>query len=190
MTGLVLASTSARRLDLLLRIGVIPDRVAAPNIDETPAKAELPRCYALRMACEKAQAVTRAAGEIVLAGDTTIAIGRRILPPAETEEVQRKLLHLLSGRRHRCLSAVAVIDTSGALKTRMSTTIVSFKSLSKADIEAYIASGEGLGKAGGYAIQGRAEAFVRFLSGSHSGVIGLPLFETRALLLSAGLPLG
>jgi septum formation protein len=190
MTRLVLASTSARRFDLLARIGVVPDRVAAPNIDETPGKGELPRLYAIRMASEKAEAVARADGEIVLAGDTTIALGRRILPPAETEDVQRKLLLLLSGRRHRCYSAVALIASGGALKVRLSTSIVAFKALSTADIDAYVASGEGLGKAGGYAIQGRAEAFVRFLSGSHSGVIGLPLFETRALLLSAGLPLG
>jgi septum formation protein len=190
MTRLVLASTSARRLDLLARIGVAPDRVAAPNIDETPGKGELPRLYALRMAREKVQAVPRTDGEIVLAGDTTIALGRRILPPSETEEVQRNLLTLLSGRRHRCYSAVAVIDANGTMQMRLSTSIVAFKALSTADIDAYVASSEGLGKAGGYAIQGRAEAFVRFLSGSHSGVIGLPLFETRALLLSAGLFLG
>lgn len=190
MTRLVLASTSARRLDLLARVGVVPDRVAAPNIDETPMKAELPRLYALRMASEKAQAVARADDEIILAGDTTIAVGRRILPPADTVEVQRSLLGLLSGRRHRCYSAVAVIDARGQLRTRLSTSIVVFKALSMTDIDAYVASGEGLGKAGGYAIQGRAEAFVRFLSGSHSGVVGLPLFETRALLLSAGLLLG
>jgi septum formation protein len=190
MTRLVLASTSPRRLDLLARIGVVPDRVAAPDIDETPGKGELPRLYALRMACEKAQAVSRHDGEVVLAGDTTIALGRRIIPPAETEDVQRALLNLLSGRRHRCLSAVALIDAAGTLRTRLSTSIVAFKALSMADIEAYVASGEGLGKAGGYAIQGRAEAFVRFLSGSHSGVVGLPLFETRALLAGAGVPLG
>ncbi len=187
MPSLVLASTSARRLDLLARIGVIPDRVAAPDIDETPGKTEQPRLYALRMACEKAQAVARRADEVVLAGDTTIALGRRILPPADSETVQRRLLVLLSGRRHRCYSAVALIDKDGALRTRMSVSTIAFKPLTTGDIDAYIACREGLGKAGGYAIQGHAEAFVRFLSGSHSGVVGLPLFETRNLLLGAGI---
>ncbi|MDO7844136.1 Maf family protein [Sphingomonas immobilis] len=188
--ALVLASSSPRRRDLLARIGVTPARIEAPAIDESPHPRELPRAYALRLAEEKAGAVARAEGEIVIAGDTTIAVGRRILPPAETEDVQRTLLGLLSGRRHRCISAVCVIGTDGKARTRMVDTIVAFKPLSASEIDAYIACGEGLGKAGGYAIQGRAEAFVRFLSGSHSGVIGLPLFETRALLLSAGYPLG
>ncbi len=186
---LVLASSSPRRRDLLARLGVVPTRVASPDIDESPRKAEPPRDYALRLAVEKAQAVNRAPGEIVLAGDTTIALGRRILPPADTEAVQRDLLAKLSGRRHHALSAVCVIDADGKVRTRIADTIVAFKPLSDAEIDAYIACGEGLGKAGGYAIQGRAEAFVRFLSGSHSGVIGLPLFETRALLKTAGVPL-
>ncbi|MGY2733711.1 Maf family protein [Sphingomonas sp. UYP23] len=188
--ALVLASSSPRRRDLLARIGVTPVRIESPDIDETPLTGEAPRVYALRLALAKAQAVGRAADEIVLAGDTTIALGRRILPPAETEDVQRRLLGLLSGRRHHCLSAVCVIAADGTARTRLSDTIVAFKPLSAAEIDAYVASGEGLGKAGGYAIQGRAEAFVRFLSGSHSGVIGLPLFETRALLLASGVALG
>ncbi len=187
---LVLASASPRRRDLLARIGVTPDRVAAPDIDEAPLPGEMPRVYALRLAEAKARAIVRAADEVVLAGDTAIVLGRRILPPAETPEIQRHLLGLLSGRRHHCLTAVCVIDMSGKPRTRLSDTIVAFKPLSAAEIEAYIACGEGLGKAGGYAIQGRAEAFVRFLSGSHSGVIGLPLFETRALLAAAGIALG
>jgi septum formation protein len=186
---LVLASSSPRRRDLLARLGVVPTRVAAPAIDETPRKAEPPRDYALRLAIEKAQAVDRGEGEIVLAGDTCIALGRRILPPADTEAVQRDLLAKLSGRRHHALSAVCVIDTTGKIRTRLADTIVALKPLSPSEIDAYIDCGEGLGKAGGYAIQGRAEAFVRFLSGSHSGVIGLPLFETRALLKTAGIPL-
>ncbi|MET4897220.1 nucleoside triphosphate pyrophosphatase [Sphingomonadaceae bacterium jetA1] len=186
---LVLASSSPRRRDLLARIGVVPDRIAAPDIDETPAPRETPRVYALRLAVEKANAVERAEGEVVIAGDTTIALGRRILPPAETEDVQRKLLRLLSGRRHHALSAVCVVAADGTVRTRIADTIVAFKPLSEEEIDAYIACGEGLGKAGGYAIQGRAEAFVRFLQGSHSGVIGLPLFETRALLKAAGLAL-
>lgn len=187
---LVLASSSARRLDLLARIGVVPDRIASPDIDESPLKGETPRAYALRLAEAKARAVERADDEIVIAGDTAIAVGRRILPPAETDELQRSLLALLSGRRHHCLSAICVIDGKGQARTRLADTIVAFKPLTPAEIDAYVACGEGLGKAGGYAIQGRAESWVRFLNGSHSGVIGLPLFETRALLLTAGLPLG
>ncbi len=186
---LVLASSSPRRRDLLARLGVVPSRVESPDIDESPRKAELPRAYALRLAIEKASAVARAEGEIVLAGDTTIALGSRILPPADTLEIQRDLLDKLSGRRHHCLSAVCVIDPTGKVRTRIADTIVAFKPLSPAEIDDYLACGEGLGKAGGYAIQGRAEAFVRFLSGSHSGVVGLPLFETRALLKTAGVAL-
>jgi septum formation protein len=187
---LVLASTSPRRRDLLARLGVTPDRIVAPDIDETPLAGELPRAYALRLAEAKARAVPHAPGEVILAGDTTIALGRRILPPAENETVQRRLLALLSGRRHHCLSAVCVIDDEGRARTRLADTIVAFKRLSEAEIDRYVACGEGLGKAGGYAIQGRAEAFVRFLSGSHSGVVGLPLFETRALLEASGVLLG
>ncbi len=187
---LVLASTSPRRRDLLARIGVVPDRVAAPDIDENPLKAELPRVYALRLAEAKARAVARADDEIVLAGDTTIALGRRILPPAETETVQRDLLTKLSGRRHHALSAVCLIGLDGRARVRLSDTVVVFKRLSEAEIDRYIACGEGLGKAGGYAIQGRAEAFVRFISGTYSGVVGLPLYDTRALLESAGYDLG
>jgi len=188
--ALILASSSPRRRDLLARLGIEPVRVVSPAIDEAPRPRELPAAYARRLAEEKAQAVPRENNEVVLAGDTTIALGRRILPPAETEAVQRDLLARLSGRRHHCLSAVCVIDAAGTVRTRVSDTIVAFKPLSPAEVDAYVACGEGLGKAGGYAIQGRAEAFVRFLSGSHSGVIGLPLFETRALLKVAGLPLG
>lgn len=188
--SLVLASSSPRRRDLLARIGVTPARIASPDIDETPLQGELPRAYALRLAKAKAAAVERAPGEIVLAGDTTVALGRRILPPAEDEQTQRRLLGLLSGRRHNCISAICLIDRAGAVRTRMVETVVAFKRLSEAEIDAYVASREGLGKAGGYAIQGRAEALIRFVAGSHSGVIGLPLFETRALLLAAGYPLG
>ena len=190
MTRLVLASSSPRRRDLLARIGVVPDRILSPDIDERPLPRELPRGYALRLAEEKARAVTRAPDEAVLAGDTTIALGRRILPPADSEDVQRDLLRALSGRRHHALSAVCAIAPDGTVRTRLADTIVAFKPLSPTEIDAYVACGEGLGKAGGYAIQGRAEAFVRFLAGSHSGVIGLPLFETRALLAAAGVPLG
>lgn len=187
---LILASSSPRRRDLLARIGVVPDAIAAPEIDESPQPGELPRAYALRLAAEKAAAVARRPGDLVIAGDTTIALGRRILPPADDEKIQRRLLGLLSGRRHHALSAVALIDDEGRLRTRIADTTVAFKRLTAQEIDAYVACGEGLGKAGGYAIQGRAEAFVRFISGTHSGVVGLPLFETRALLVAAGYPLG
>ena len=188
--SLVLASTSPRRLELLARLGVVPARLAAPDIDESPRKTEAPRAYALRLAEEKARAVTRNDGEIVLAGDTTVAVGRRILEKPADEADLRRMLGLLSGRRHVCISGVCVIDAEGRAHTRASETIVTFKRLHPDEIDAYLACGEGMGKAGGYAIQGRAEGFVRFLSGSHSGVVGLPLFETRALLIASGLALG
>jgi len=187
--SLILASSSPRRRDLLARLGVAPTRIASPNIDETPHKGEVPRVYALRMAEEKAGAVSRDAGEIVVAGDTTVAVGRRILPQAADADMQRGFLNLLSGRRHHVLSAVAVIDGNGKMRSRICDSIVRFKRLSADEIESYIDSGEGLGKAGGYAIQGRAEALIDWMAGSHSGVIGLPLYETRALLRASGYPL-
>lgn len=186
---LVLASSSPRRRDLLARLGLVPDRIASPDIDETPLKGELPRAYARRLAVEKARAVDRAPDEVVIAGDTSVALGRRVLPPADTVELQREMLRAISGRRQMCISSVCVIDTAGRERVKQVETLVIFKNLTDQEIEAYIASGEGLGKAGGYAIQGRAEALIRRLSGSHSGVIGLPLYETRALLRAASYPL-
>lgn len=186
---LILASASPRRLELLARIGVVPDAVVPAAIDETPRKGELPPAYAARVAAEKAAAVAQA-GALVLAADTVVAAGRRILPKADTEEEARAALSLLSGRRHRVHSAVTLIDAEGRARHRVSTSIVTFKRLSDDELAAYLASGEWRGKAGGYAIQGRAEALVRFLAGSHSGVMGLPLYETRALLRAAGYPLG
>ena len=186
---LILASASQRRLDLLARLGIVPAAVAPAEIDETPRKGELPVPYACRMAAEKAAAAAEA-GALVLAADTVVAAGRRILPKAETEEEARASLALLSGRRHRVHSAVTLIDALGCARHRLSTSIVVFKRLSGEEIAAYLASGEWRGKAGGYAIQGRAEALIRSVSGSHSGVVGLPLFETRALLRAAGYPLG
>ncbi|WP_183627070.1 Maf family protein [Novosphingobium sediminicola] len=190
---LVLASSSPRRRDLLARLGLVPDRIASPDIDETPLKGELPRAYARRLAVEKARAVAHAPDhapdEVVIAGDTSVALGRRVLPPADTVELQREMLRAISGRRQMCISSVCVIDTAGRERVKQVETLVIFKSLTDQEIEAYIASGEGLGKAGGYAIQGRAEALIRRLSGSHSGVIGLPLYETRALLRAASYPL-
>ncbi len=183
---LVLASSSPRRLDLLARIGLTPGRVESPDIDESPLKGEVPRVYVQRMAQQKAAAIKRADGEIILAGDTTVAVGRRILQQAADAEMQRAFLKLLSGRRHHVLSAVCVIDASGRTRIKVSDSTVRFKRLSDAEIDAYIACGEGEGKAGGYAIQGRAEALIDWISGSHSGVVGLPLYETRTLLLAAG----
>jgi septum formation protein len=186
---LILASQSPRRLDLLARLGVTPDAVMPARIDETPLRAELPIPYARRMAAAKA-AATAQAGALTLAADTVVAVGRRILPKAETEGQARDCLALLSGRRHRVHSAVTLIDGEGKARHRLSSSIVTFKRLSAEELDAYLACGEWRGKAGGYAIQGRAEALVRALSGSFSGVIGLPLFETRALLGAAGYPLG
>jgi septum formation protein len=186
---LVLASASPRRLELLARIGVVPDAVLPADIDETPRKGELPVPYACRMAAEKAAAVAEA-GSLTLAADTVVAAGRRILPKTDDDKEARTTLSLLSGRRHKVLSAVTLVDAGGRPRHRLSTSIVAFKRFSDEEIEAYLASGEWRGKAGAYAIQGRAEALVRWLSGSHSGVMGLPLFETRALLRASGYPLG
>ena len=185
---LVLASASPRRRELLARLGVEPARIIAADIDETPRKAELPRDYAARMAREKALAVTDPAAHIV-AGDTVVAVGRRILPKAEDEGTARTCLQLLSGRRHRVFSSVALLAPDGTLRERLSETQLRFKRLSEDEIRAYLAGGEWHGKAGGYAIQGSAEGLIPWIAGSHSGVVGLPLFETRALLKSAGFPL-
>jgi septum formation protein len=186
---LILASASPRRLDLLARIGAIPDAIVPAEIDETPLRNELPVPYARRMAAAKAAAVAEP-GALVLAADTVVAAGRRILPKTETEAEARAALSLLSGRRHRVHSAVTLVGADGIARHRLSSSIVTFKRLSEEELAAYLAAGEWRGKAGGYAIQGRAEALVRALSGSHSGVVGLPLFETRALLRAAGYPLG
>jgi septum formation protein len=188
---LVLASASPRRLELLARIGVVPDAVRPADIDETPFKGELPAAYAARVAAEKAEALRPAErGALILAADTVVAAGRRILPKTDDEAEARATLALLSGRRHRVLSAVTAIAPDGRARRRLSTSIVAVQRLTEAEIAAYLASGEWRGKAGAYGIQGRAEALVRWLSGSHSGVMGLPLHETRALLLASGYPLG
>lgn len=185
---LILASASPRRRELIARLGVEPARVGGADIDESPLPAELPRVYAQRMAREKALASADASA-FVLSGDAVVACGRRILPKAEDEASARQCLTLLSGRRHRVLSAIALLAPDGTLRERMSETQVRFKRLSHAEIDAYLAGGEWHGKAGGYAIQGSAEGLITWIQGSHSGVVGLPLFETRALLKAAGFAL-
>ena len=185
---LVLASASPSRRELLGRLGIAASRVVATDIDESPLPGELPRAHAVRLAAAKARAAAgQAPDAVILAGDTVVGVGRRILPKAEDEETARACLALLSGRRHRVFSAIAVLAPDGLLREALSETIVRFKRLEPAEIEAYIAGGEWHGKAGGYAIQGSAEGFCTWLAGSHSGVVGLPLYETRRLLRAAGL---
>ncbi|AMK25078.1 MULTISPECIES: Maf family protein [unclassified Sphingobium] len=187
---LILASASPRRRDLLGQIGVSPDAVDPADLDETPVKGELPSAYAARVAADKGALVAaRHPGALVLSGDTVVAAGRRILPKTESEAEARECLRILSGRRHRVLSAVTLIDAEGRARHRLSTNIVTFKRLDRAEIDAYIASQEWHGKAGGYAIQGRAAGLIRAIQGSHSAIMGLPLYETRALLKAAGYPL-
>lgn len=186
LPALVLASASPRRLALLAQIGIVPERVISPDIDETPLPDELPRDYARRLARAKAAAV-EAPGAFVLAADTVVAAGRRILPKAESETELRRCLALLSGRRHRVLTSVVLRSPDGRLRERLVQSVVAFARLTGRQIEDYVASEEWRGKAGGYAIQGRAAAFVTFLSGSYSNVVGLPLFETAQLLRGAGL---
>lgn len=178
---LVLASASPRRLALLAQIGVTPDEVRAADIDETPLGGETPRAAARRLARAKAEAVD-ASGALVLAADTVVAVGRRILPKAETEAQARDCLRLLSGRGHRVYTAVALKTPDRRLRERLVETRVSFKRMTPQEIDAYIASGEWKGKAGGYAAQGLAARYITSIVGSHSAVVGLPLFETANLL--------
>ncbi|TCP39256.1 Maf family protein [Rhodovulum marinum] len=184
---LILGSASPRRKELLAQIGVVPDAVRPADIDETPAKGELPRPYCARMAIEKARAVQAAPDELVLCADTTVALGRRILgKPADVGEAAQFLL-ALSGRRHRVITAVA-LRLGERVWERDVVTAVKFKRLSDEELNAYLASNEWHGKAGGYGIQGMAGAFVPWISGSFSAVVGLPLAETAALLSGAGYP--
>jgi len=170
---------------LLAQIGITPERVLSPNIDETSRHGETPRLYAVRMARDKA-AASACPGSLVLAADTVVAVGRRILPKADTDAEVRTCLHLVSGRRHRVLTAVALISIDGRRTERLSESIVTFNRLTDEQIERYVASGEGIGKAGGYAINGQVASLVRYLAGSFSGVVGLPLFETAQLLRAHG----
>lgn len=184
---LVLASASPRRLDLLAQIGVRPSAVDPADVDETPRKAELPRPHALRLAVEKARAVAdRHPGAFILAADTVVGVGRRILPKAEDERTARACLALLAGRRHTVYGGVCLRTPEGRELTRCVETIVTFAPLDAGQVAAYLASGEWHGKAGGYAIQGLAAAHVRYVGGSYSNVVGLPLHETDKLLRGAG----
>ena len=184
---LILASASPRRLDLLRQAGIEPDHVVPADIDETPRKAETPDKHALRLAVEKARAVAPGHPDaFVLAADTVVGCGRRILPKAEDEAVAARCLQLISGRRHRVLGGIALIAPDGRLATRLVESTVIFKRLSRAEIEAYLASGEWHGKAGGYAIQGRAAALIRFMSGSYSNVVGLSLYDVNQMLTGFG----
>jgi septum formation protein len=186
--ALVLASSSPRRLALLAQIGIVPDAIVAPDIDETPARGELPRPYALRMARTKADAVP-APGRFVLAADTVVAAGRRILPKAATEPEARACIDLLSGRRHRVLTAVVLTAPDGRRTERLSESVVAFSRLTEAQKIAWLGLREWEGKAGGYTANGAAASFTRFLSGSFSGVVGLPLFETAQMLRGFGWPI-
>ena len=184
--SLILASASPRRRDLLAQIGLVPDHIAAADLDESPLKDETPAQLALRLAVSKAQAVAAVTPGYVLAADTVVCVGRRVLDKAETEADVAACLKLLSGRGHRVYTGVAVVSPAGKLSSRLVETRLTFKRLSATDIAAYLAGGEGIGKAGGYAIQGLAGSYVTQLVGSYTGVMGLPLYETKCLLDGAG----
>ncbi len=183
---LVLGSASPRRRELLDQLGLEPAEIRSPDIDETPRPGETPRAYCARIARQKADVLDAAAGDVILCADTTVAVGRRILGKPEDEDAARAFLTLLSGRRHRVITAVAV-KTADRIWQRDNVTTVRMKLLSEAEVAGYLATGDWRGKAGGYAIQGPAAAFIPWIEGSYSGVMGLPLAETAALLQAAGL---
>nr|WP_070959975.1 Maf family nucleotide pyrophosphatase [Hyphomonas sp. Mor2] len=185
MTRLVLASASPRRKQLLAQIRVEPDDIRPADIDETPIPGEPPRAYAERLGVEKAQAVHET-GQFTLAGDTVVALGRRILPKAESDQEVRACLDLVSGRAHHVITSVCLIGPDGRVAKRLSDTRVVVKRLTEAEIAAYVESQEGIGKAGGYAIQGLFGAHIRQISGSYTGVMGLPVHETAQLLTGLG----
>jgi len=183
----ILASSSPRRLALLKDIGIKPDKIVAADIDETPKANELPRALAKRLAVKKMHVVAaQEPNGTVLAADTVVACGRRILPKAESADEVRKCLELLSGRRHHVYTAVAIRTADGKIVERIADSTVIFKQLSSADIDAYVEGKEGIGKAGGYAIQGMAAAYIRFISGSYSNIVGLPLFDVAQILRGCG----
>jgi septum formation protein len=184
---LILASASPRRLDLLERIGVTPDAVVPADIDESVPRGELPRDHALRLAREKAAAVAaKEPDALVLAADTVVAVGRRILPKVEDEATLRACMRLLSGRRHRVLTGVALAIPERGIRERLGETMIAMKSLSEEEIDYYASHGEWRGKAGGYGIQGYAGTFVQKIVGSYTAVVGLPLYESIGLLTGEG----
>jgi len=192
---LVLASGSPRRLSLLSQVGISPDALRPTDVDETPTKGELPRAHANRLAHAKAEAALAAVqrddeltGAYILAADTVVAVGRRILPKAELLDEASQCLRLLSGRNHHVYTSICLVTPKGIFRPRLVETRVRFKRLSNADIEAYLASGEWQGKAGGYAAQGLAGSFIVKIVGSYSNVVGLPLYETATLLAGEGYP--
>lgn len=183
---LILASASPRRVELLKQAGITPDKIIPADIDETPLPHETPSEYAKRIAAAKAKKIAETYGNaIVLAADTVVAVGRRILPKTETEEQARECLALLSGRRHKVLTAISIISPAGQ-KTRLVTSIVQFKRLSEPEITAHIAAKDWQGKAGGYALQGKDATLIPFISGSYSNIVGLPLYETVCMLKDTG----
>lgn len=187
LASFVLASASPRRVELLAQIGITADTIDPADIDETPYSGEVPRQYAERMAVEKAQAVaSKHKGALLLAADTVVACGRRILQKADDEAEVRQFLKLLSGRKHKVITGLALILPDGRLLKKTVVSSVTFRQLGSDDITQYINSGEWRGKAGGYAIQGLAAAYVRALSGSYSNVVGLPLFEVAGWLKAHG----
>ena len=190
MPPVILASASPRRRDLLQQLGIEPAAVISADIDETPQRGELPGPYAVRMAREKAMAVERPddlpSNSVILAGDTVVACGRRILPKAETEDEARACLALLSGRRHRVLGGVALRSADGRLQSRLVKSTVIFKRLSRQEIDQYIAAKDWQGKAGGYAIQGPAAAYIRHIDGSYSNIVGFSLYDISAMLRGNG----
>lgn len=187
MAPLVLASASPRRLDLLKQIGITPDKILPADIDETPLARELPAPYVRRLAIGKAETIAAQNPDaFVLAADTTVAVGRRILGKAADEAELRKFLDLMSGRRHKVITGLCLIAPGGKKRDTVVSSVVRFKRLTPRDIKAYVDSGEWQGKAGGYAIQGMASTFIPFISGSYTNIVGLPLFETAALLESLG----
>lgn len=182
----VLGSASPRRLELLAQLGLVPDEVRPADIDETPLQGELPRNYCARVTMQKAVAIPRTPEEVVLTADTTVALGRRILGKPQDEDEAERFLHLLSGRRHQVITSLALI-ADAATRTRNVVTKVRMSRLSGAEISDYLATEDWRGKTGAYAIQGPASAFIPWISGSYSAVMGLPLHETSRLLAAAGI---
>ena len=185
---LILGSASPRRLELLAQIGVVPDEICPPDIDETPHAGEVPRSYCRRISHAKVIAVESAPDDLVLCGDTTVALGRRILGKPETPDEAVNFLQALSGRRHRVITAIA-LRKGDKIWQRDVVSAVRFKRLTQSEIDAYISTGDWKGKAGGYAIQGPASVFIPWISGSFSAIVGLPLAETGQLLQTAGYPI-